>query len=71
MPSVNVVLKNGTVITVDGANDAAWTFETIAEPMASRSLLLVVQFRDAGGTKMRGKFRAEEIAGFAISLPQD
>lgn len=65
MPRVNVILKNGTAITVEGAVTATWLAERLAQAAMGSSLLLVVQGKEAD---IRGKFRAEDVAGFTIEL---
>ncbi len=65
MPKVTVVLKNGSKIEIEGANDAHWETGRTAEG-TNLGVVLIVQFTNGNVTETRGKFRGEEIAGYAL-----
>jgi len=67
MPSVYVVLKNGTSIEVVGANDAEWVAESLISG-AQRQRILIVQLKETNSVQTRGKFLAEEVAGYTIDV---
>lgn len=68
MPRVSVILKNGTAILIEGANDAEWRIEKLAPQLNSTSIVLVVLFKEPNSVDTRGKFRAEDVAGYTVDV---
>lgn len=68
MPRVDVILKNGTVIPVEEANDAHWEFQLIAERAQSATLLLIVENKQSNKVETRGKFISSDVVGYKIDV---
>lgn len=66
MPRVSVVLKTGTEIEVEGANDATWEHRKLTDQTSSEVLFLVVYYKEPNKTEIRGRFRGEDVAGYTI-----
>lgn len=66
MPCVNVVLKNGVVIPVEGANSAYWGYHTGGAASPAQAELLFVQLTVPNKVETLANFKAGEIAGFVI-----
>ncbi|MBI2764315.1 MAG: hypothetical protein HYX53_00220 [Chloroflexi bacterium] len=63
---MSVVLKNGTEIKIEGANDAHWSFQKLAEGASNNSLVLVVELKEANVVATRGRFLGDEIVGYTV-----
>ncbi len=68
MSNVNVILKNGTTIEIEGASEANWVRTKLAPGDASDVLLLVVKRSESNAMKTSGTFLADNIAGYTVNL---
>ena len=67
MPRVNVVLRNGTTIPVEGGNSAYWSENGMAAVIdADRAKVLIVQLVETNKTETKAIFKSGEVAGYVI-----
>ena len=60
MPFINVILKDGTKVTVPDATKAQW----VSEPVAVGATAVAIRLVCTDGDKILGKFNSDSIAGY-------
>ncbi|MDA0265198.1 MAG: hypothetical protein O3A93_13030 [Chloroflexi bacterium] len=62
MPYINIVLKNGTLIPVDDADDVAWVNEWSYDGATGTHRIIRVVCKR--GEDVRAKFNADDVSGY-------